>query len=206
MKRKCRLKICCIMHLTSYTTLLFHCAFLILNLEVQPTGLGGYANTVFLYSHLHHYCVQAATHPASYFTLQLMELWALLAALPCFHSWDTEDTEILNCAQRSWTTWCRMKRGVRGSAMCERAQHTETSPTPIHGQPPERDQAKDQSRSKAPREATAGARDGGPTPIPSSHPSLPAQYISECAYNNSLGVGEGSFRSSASSQCVHVQT
>ncbi|KAK1897716.1 Eukaryotic translation initiation factor 3 subunit C [Dissostichus eleginoides] len=51
----------------------------------------------------------------------------------------------------------------------------------IHGQPLDTDQG----GSEAPRETTAGAGDGEPTPIPSSHPSLPTQYISERAYNNS---------------------
>ncbi len=61
----------------------------------------------------------------------------------------------------------------------------------IHGQPPETGRGKNQSGSEAPRETTAGAGDGEPTPIPSSHPSLPTQYISERAYNNSqCGGGE----------------
>lgn len=109
------------MHLTSYITLLFHGAFLILSHKMPPTGLDGYTN-IFLYFHMHHYCGCTAIPPVYDFTLWLVfKLRAVLAALPCLHSWDTR---LLNCAQRSRTTWCRAKRGARDSAMCERAQHS----------------------------------------------------------------------------------
>lgn len=160
------------MHLTSYITLLFHSAFLTLSHKMPPTGLDGYANIVFLHFHMHYYFGHTPIPPVHYFTLWLtFKLWAVLAALRCFHSWDTHS---LNCTQELKTTWHRPKRGARDSAMCERTQHSPAQyPSMVNQQ--RGTGGENQSSSEAPADTTAGAGDGQPTIIPSSLPALPAQ-------------------------------
>lgn len=111
----------------------------ILSHKMTSTGLDRYSNIVFLYFHMHHYCGYTAIPPAYDFTLWLtLKLWAVLAALPCLHSWDTR---LLNCTW-SRTAWCRAKRGaqpcVREHSIVQPNVHPWSTTKDRPGQEPER--------------------------------------------------------------------
>lgn len=123
----------------------------------------------------------------------------LLHWLPCLHSWDTR---LLNCAQRSQTTWCRAKRGARDSAMCERAQHSPAQcPSMVNQQ--RRAGARSRAAVRHPERQLQGPEMENQPPSP---PLIPhSQHsTSQSVHTTTPSVGEGRFGSVVSWYYAHI--